>query len=604
TRPDTLFGASFCAVAADHPLARALETRDPALAAFCAECRSLGTSEAEIEAAEKKGYDTGLTVRHPFLPGKTLPVYVANFILMDYGTGAIFGCPAHDQRDLDFARKYGLPVIGVVATDSEGYDGGAEAYVGPGRMVNSQFLDGMTVEEAKAEVIRRMTAEGRGEARVNYRLRDWGISRQRFWGCPIPVIHCETCGVVPVPKADLPVRLPEDASFDRQGNALEHHPTWAHATCPRCGKDARRETDTMDTFADSSWYFARFTAPHAETPTSAADIAYWMNVDQYIGGIEHAILHLLYSRFWCRAMQITGHLPESAIEPFEALFTQGMVCHETYRLDGKWLSPDEVEARSGAVVAKADGRTVEVGPSIKMSKSKKNVIDPETLIATQGADVARWFMLSDSPPERDVEWTASGVEGAARHVQRVWRLLDEALPTLPAPGTPMPAGEGEALALRRAVHKTIAGVTRDIEALAFNKAIARLYELTNTLARARADEPGMAAALREGFEAMALLCAPMTPHFAEALWARLGNDVMVVSTPWPEADPELARDAVIRLAVQVNGKKRSEIEVDPEADAKTVEAQALADPAVLRALGEAAPRRVIVVPGRIVNVVI
>jgi leucyl-tRNA synthetase len=604
TRPDTLFGASFCAIAADHPLARALEKRDPALAAFCAECRSLGTSEAEIEAADKKGYDTGLTVRHPLLPGKTLPVYVANFILMDYGTGAIFGCPAHDQRDLDFARKYGLPVIGVVATESEGYDGGAEAYTGPGRLINSQFLDGMTVEEAKAEVTRRMAAEGRGEAQVNFRLRDWGVSRQRFWGCPIPVIHCAACGVVPVPKADLPVRLPEDASFERQGNALEHHPTWAKVACPTCGKDARRETDTMDTFADSSWYFARFTAPHAETPTSAADIAYWMNVDQYIGGIEHAILHLLYSRFWCRAMQITGHLPESAIEPFEALFTQGMVCHETYRLDGKWLSPDEIETRGGTVVAKADGRPVEVGPSIKMSKSKKNVVDPETLIATHGADVARWFMLSDSPPERDVEWTVSGVEGAARHIQRVWRLLDESLPDLPAPGTPMPAAEGETLALRRAIHKTIAGITRDIEGLAFNKAIARLYELTNTLARADRAQPGIAAALREGFEALALLCAPMTPHFAEALWEKLGNDTMVVSTPWPEADPALARDAVIRLAVQINGKKRSEIEVDPEADAASVEAQALADPAVLRALGDAAPRRVIVVPGRIVNVVL
>lgn len=605
TRPDTLFGASFCALAADHPLTRALEAGNPALAAFCATCRSLGTSQAEIEAAEKLGFDTGLRVRHPFLPDVTLPVYVANFILMDYGTGAIFGCPAHDQRDLDFARKYDLPVIGVVATETEGYDGGATAYVGPGRLVNAGFLDGLTVEEAKAEVIRRMAAEGRGEARVNFRLRDWGVSRQRFWGCPIPVVHCPSCGVVPVPKDQLPVRLPEDARFDKQGNALEHHPTWAHTPCPRCGGAARRETDTMDTFADSSWYFARFTAPHADTPTSAADIAYWMNVDQYIGGVEHAILHLLYSRFWCRAMQRTGHLPATAIEPFDALFTQGMVCHETYRsAAGAWLTPQEVEARDGAVVEIATGLPVEVGPSIKMSKSKKNVVDPEAIIAGYGADVARWFMLSDSPPERDVEWTAAGAEGAARHLQRVWRLVEEALPSLPPAGSPLPPMDEPALALRRAVHKTVAGVTGDIEGFAFNKAVARLYELTNTLARAKPASPALAAALREGFERLALLCAPMTPHLAEALWQALGHATPVVQTPWPDADPDLARDDVIRLAVQVNGKKRAEIAVAPDADAAAVEAEALACADVQRVLAGAAPRRVIVVPGRIVNVVV
>ncbi|MGF1660274.1 MAG: leucine--tRNA ligase [Rubrimonas sp.] len=610
TRPDTLFGASFCAVAVDHPLARALEARDPALAAFCAQSRSLGTSEAEIEAAEKVGYDTGLLVRHPFQPGRTLPVYVANFILMEYGTGAIFGCPAHDQRDLDFARRYGLEVTPVVAGESGGYDGGAEAYTGPGRLINSQFLDGMTVEEAKTEVIRRMRADGRGEARVNFRLRDWGVSRQRFWGCPIPVAHCPTCGVVPVPKAELPVRLPEDARFEKQGNALEHHPTWAKTSCPRCGGAARRETDTMDTFADSSWYFARFTAPHAGAPTSAPDIAYWMNVDQYIGGVEHAILHLLYARFWCRAMRRTGHLPQSAIEPFDALFTQGMVCHETYAsASGGWLTPDEVELRDGRIVERATGAAVTVGPSIKMSKSKKNVVDPEAIIATYGADVARWFMLSDSPPERDVEWTAAGVEGAARHVQRVWRLLQTALPAMAPTGAAATGpASGAATALRQATHRTIAGVTEDIEGFAFNKAVARLYEFVNAIAKAAQGdartEPDMAEALREAFEALALLSAPMTPHLSEEMWAALGREIPVVASPWPVADPGLlARDEIV-IAVQVNGKRRAEITAPVDAGPDALEAMALAAPDVARIVGGATPRKVVVVPGRIVNVVL
>ncbi|MEO0819930.1 MAG: leucine--tRNA ligase, partial [Pseudomonadota bacterium] len=416
TRPDTLFGASFAAISPDHPLARALEDKVEGLAAFNAECRRMGTSEEDLEKAEKRGFDTGLRVLHPFDDGWELPVYVANFILMDYGTGAIFGCPAHDQRDLDFARKYGLDVVPVVCpSDAEPatFQVGSEAYVGPGRLINSRFLDGMTVEQGKAEVAQRIAAAEQGEARVQFRLRDWGISRQRYWGCPIPVVHCDTCGVVPVPKSDLPVRLPSDIDFDTPGNPLERHPTWRDVVCPRCGGAARRETDTMDTFVDSSWYFARFTAPEAETPTKIEDAEYWMNVDQYIGGVEHAILHLLYSRFFARAMYKTGHLPERCIEPFEALFTQGMVCHETYRnADGQWLAPDEVSIEDGRVLERSTGAPVEVGPSIKMSKSKRNVVDPDAIIEQYGADTARFFMLSDSPPERDVEWTAAGVEGA------------------------------------------------------------------------------------------------------------------------------------------------------------------------------------------------
>ena len=602
TRPDTIFGAGFMGVSPDHPLARALEAQDAEIAAFCAECRRMGTSEAELETAEKKGIDTGLRVRHPFDAQIELPVWIANFILMDYGTGAIFGCAAHDQRDLDFARKYGLPAPAVVAPSDAGDDFAVdtEAYVGPGRLINSRFLDGMTVEQAKAAVIARIEAAGQGAARVNFRLRDWGVSRQRYWGCPIPIIHCPACGPVPVPKDQLPVTLPEDVTFDAPGNPLARHPTWADVACPACGAQAKRETDTMDTFVDSSWYFARFTAPDAATPTDAAEADYWMNVDQYIGGVEHAILHLLYARFFARAMHKTGHLPAKCAEPFDALFTQGMVCHETYRsADGRWLAPEEVEVGPAGMIERATGAPVAVGPSVKMSKSRKNVVDPERIIADYGADVARWFMLSDSPPERDVEWTAAGVEGASRHVQRVWRLLHAALPGLPPHGS-APEDGAEALALRRATHKTIAGVTADIEGFAFNKAVARLYEFANALARAPEAAP---AARREAFEAFALLTAPMTPHLAEEMWAALGCPGIVAEARWPVADPALTRDDTIRLAVQVNGKRRAEIEVAADADAAAVEALALADPDVARILGGAAPRKVIVVPGRIVNVV-
>ncbi|MFV0473634.1 MAG: leucine--tRNA ligase, partial [Pikeienuella sp.] len=459
TRHDTLFGASFGAISVDHPLAAALKDKVEGLDGFIAECRRAGTTEAAMETAEKRGFDTGLRLRHPLDPERTIPLFVANFVLMDYGTGAIFGCPAHDQRDLDFARKYGLEVIPVVCPEGAepgDFSVGMEAYVGPGRLINSHFLDGMGVEAAKAEVARRIETAGTGAEKVNYRLRDWGVSRQRYWGCPIPVVHCESCGAVPVPTADLPVLLPKDVSFDRPGNPLDHHPSWKHVDCPSCGAKARRETDTMDTFADSSWYYARFTAPDFAEPTNADDANYWMNVDQYIGGVEHAILHLLYSRFWARAMQRTGWLPEKAVEPFDALFTQGMVCHETYRAEGKWLSPEEIRPADNGegYVSVASGARVEVGPSVKMSKSKKNVVDPEIIIARYGADTARWFMLSDSPPERDVEWTTEGAEASWRFLQRLWRMIDGAADMLPPANTPWPGSLSDAaLDLRRATHR-------------------------------------------------------------------------------------------------------------------------------------------------------
>jgi leucyl-tRNA synthetase len=601
TRPDTLFGASFVALSPEHPLTQALAAGNARLQDFIAECRKTGTAEAEIEKAEKLGFDTGLTAAHPFDPDWKLPVMVANFVLMGYGTGAIFGCPAHDQRDLDFARKYGLSVTPVVVpedADPKSFAVGKEAYTGPGKLANSRFLDGFSVEAAKDEVAKRLAAQGVGERTVNYRLRDWLASRQRAWGCPIPMIHCAACGVVPVPEDQLPVKLPDGLDFSVHGNPLDAHPTFTKAKCPSCGGAARRETDTLDTFVDSSWYFARFTDPKADQPINRAAADYWLPVDQYIGGIEHAILHLLYSRFFTRAMKETGFVKLD--EPFAGLFTQGMVCHETYTApDGSYLLPEQVEKRGEASFLVGTDTPVTVGPSEKMSKSKKNVVPPMAMIESYGADAIRWFMLSDSPPERDVDWSEAGVEGCWRFVGRIWRLVDEA-ENLAAPGTP-PAGDDEASkTLRQAVHKAIAGVTEDLNNLRFNRAVAALYTLANAITEGAAANP---AARREALEAIVLLAAPMMPHLAEECWKRLGHTPLVVETPWPKHDPALTASDTVTVAVQVNGKRRGEVVVAKTADNKTVEAAALALEGVIRALDGAQPKKVIVVPGRIVNIV-
>ena len=598
TRPDTLLGASFAAISADHPLARALEA-DPAVAAFVADCRRGGTSAEAIETAEKMGFDTGVRVKHPLDPNWELPVYIANFILMDYGTGAIFGCPAHDQRDFDFATKYGLPVPPVFVAEDQDEAPLAEAYV-PMKSERVRYVRGFagetvqTGDAAVAAAIAACEAKGIGRGVTNYRLRDWGLSRQRYWGCPIPVVHCAGCGVVPEIKANLPVRLPDDVTFDKPGNPLDRHPTWRDVACPACGKPAKRETDTMDTFVDSSWYYARFTAPHAATPTNAEDAAYWMNVDQYIGGIEHAILHLLYSRFFARAMHKTGHLPVKAIEPFNALFTQGMVTHEIYVTRDSagrpvYHLPEDIEA--GRV--KATGEAVDIIPSAKMSKSKKNVVDPVNIIQSFGADTARWFILSDSPPERDVEWTASGAEAAFKFLSRVWRLADE-IARSDAPAT------GEDAVLDRATAKAIAEVTAGIEGFAFNKAVAKLYEFTNTLGRSGAGGD----AKRRAVTVMAQLLSPMVPHLAEDIWAMLGGTGLVVQAAWPKPDPALLIEDKVTLPIQINGKRRAEITVPKDMTPAEVEKLVLADDAVAKALGGAAPKKLIVVPGRIVNVVI
>jgi leucyl-tRNA synthetase len=618
TRPDTIFGASFMAIAADHPLARKAAEKNPKLAAFIEEIKRGGTSAAEIETAEKKGFDTGIRVVHPFDESWTLPVHVANFVLMDYGTGAIFGCPSGDQRDLDFANKYGLPVVPVVmpaGDDAATFQITEEAYVGDGVMINSRFLDGMTPAEAFDEVARRLEAidiEGapQGVRKVQFRLRDWLISRQRYWGCPIPVIHCEACGAVPVPDDQLPVVLPDDVTFDRPGNPLDHHPNWKHVKCPSCGGDARRDTDTMDTFVDSSWYFARFTDPWNEAAPTTLSVVDgpkgWLPVNQYIGGIEHAILHLLYSRFFARAMKATGHL-NAVEEPFEGLFTQGMVVHETYKGPAGYVTPAEVrvEEADGArrALLAATGEEVAIGPIEKMSKSKKNVVDPDDIIASYGADTARWFMLSDSPPERDVIWTEAGVEGAHRFVQRVWRLVNEAAPMV-AGIAPEAADAGEGAVASKAAHKAVRAVGQDIERLSFNKAVARLYELVNAISPLVAKgEASSAGALRDAIEKLVVMIAPMMPHLAEECWAVIGGEGMVANQPWPEFDAALVTDDEIVLPVQINGKKRGDLTIARDADQSAVEQAALALDFVQKALEGRAPRKVIVVPQRIVNVV-
>jgi leucyl-tRNA synthetase len=647
TRPDTLDGASFLALSPHHPLASELASSDPELKTFIAECDRTGTSEAAIELAEKKGYRTALTGKHPYLPA-ALPVFVANFVLMDYGTGAIFGVPSGDQRDLDFARKYALPVIetyrpleardptpdelerwkatfdenpvvaiGNGATRESLFHIGRTAFVDKSdtqkmRYTAAGFMDETeaTPIEAIEKAIGWLEKHGHGEGTIQYRLRDWGVSRQRYWGCPIPVIHCEKCGIVPVPMAQLPVELPEDVTFDKPGNPLDRHPTWKHVDCPTCGGKARRETDTFDTFMESSWYFARYCSPRAATPTVRADVDYWLPVDQYVGGVEHAVLHLLYARFFTRAMRESGHV--AVDEPFAGLFTQGMVCHETYRDEtGNWLLPGEIEKDGERAVAIDGKRPVEIGRSEKMSKSKKNVVDPEAIIATYGADTARWFMLSDSPPERDLEWTEAGVEGAWRFLQRVWRLVDEAADALPPANrdgadASMPTDlSPPATDLRRATHKTIRGVSDDIGRFHFNKAVARIHELVNRLQTEKPGDDGHRWALREALEALARLIQPMVPHLAEELWSRLGHASMLAAeVAWPVAEAALTIDEAVTVAVQVNGKLRATIALPRDMESKAAEAAALADPAVIRAMEGKAARKVIVVPNRIVNVVV
>ena len=599
TRPDTLFGASFAAISPDHPLAERLAKDSPELAAFIEECRRQGTAAEQLDTAEKLGFDTGISVEHPLDPDWHLPVWVVNYVLMDYGTGAIFGCPAHDQRDLDFAHKYELPVHRVIADGDEvaQHFTGTEAYTGPGKLVNSHFLDGMTIDEAKAAVIARAEHEGWGKGTTVWRLRDWGVSRQRYWGTPIPFIHCPACGMVPVPKSQLPVILPEDADFSVPGNPLDRHPTWKHVACPSCGGEAVRETDTLDTFVDSSWYFLRFASAPADKPFDPEVIRRWLPVDQYIGGIEHAILHLLYARFWTRALNKLGMIDIK--EPFASLFTQGMVTHETYsRAQGEGLpplffTPDEITRTADGATLEADGAPVDVGRVIKMSKSKKNVVDPDAILDQYGADAARWFMLSDSPPERDLPWSEAGIEGAWRFIQRLWRIF----------GDTENVGDGsEDRVLARKLHQAIAGVAADVEALGFNKAVAKIHALANEVEKAKPS-----ATRAEACRTLILLVAPMLPHLAEEAWAALPESqrttAMIADAAWPAADPALLVDDEVTIAIQMAGKLRDTMTLAKGLDNQAVEAAALARPRIVELLGGNPPKKVIVVPDRLVNIV-
>ena len=596
TRPDTIFGASFVAVAAEHPIAQGVAENSEQARTFIEQCKAGGTTAAELETAEKLGFDTGIKAIHPF-SGEELPVYIANFVLMDYGTGAVMAVPGHDQRDFEFATKYALPIIRVVAASADQADEpfADEAEAGDGVLVHSDFMNGMTVADAKSAVIARAEGEGWGTARTQYRLRDWGVSRQRYWGTPIPFIHCDSCGVVPVPKAQLPVVLPEDVDFATPGNPLQRHPTWKHVDCPKCGKAAMRETDTLDTFVDSSWYFLRFASQPHDQPFDPEAIKKWLPVEQYIGGIEHAILHLLYARFWTRALKHIGKI--DIAEPFGSLFTQGMVTHETYsRVNAQngqpvYFSPAEVERGGQSAVLKDDGQPVEIGRVIKMSKSKKNVVDPDEIVAQYGADAIRWFMLSDSPPERDLPWSEAGIEGCARFVQRLWRLI----------GQYDAANEGEDKALDRKRDQTVAAVADDIEALSFNKAVARIYELASAIEKA-SPSAGRTAAIK----AILLLAAPMMPHLAEEAWQSIGASEgggLIAQAAWPDVDPALLVDDEVTIAVQVKGKLRDTLTVAKGISREELEALALASEKVQRTLDGAEVRKVIVVPDRLGNIV-
>lgn len=604
TRPDTLFGASFVAVSADHPFAAGIAENDPKAAAFIKECHKGGTSEADLEKAEKLGFFTGRHVEHPFIKGHKLPVYIANFVLMDYGTGAIFACPAHDQRDLDFARKYDLPVLPVVAPEGkDDIEIGDEAYTDGGTLINSEFLNGLDIEAAKKTAIEKIEQLGIGHGTTTYRLRDWGVSRQRYWGCPIPLIHCDSCGIVPVPDDQLPVELPTDVTFDKPGNPLDRHPTWKHVDCPSCNGKAARETDTLDTFFDSSWYYARYCDPINETAPFDKDKAdYWCPVDQYVGGIEHAVLHLLYSRFFNRAMKKVGML--SFDEPFKGLFTQGMVTHETYKDEkGAWLYPHEIEPADNGFVTRDGHKPVSVGRIEKMSKSKRNTIDPTDIMSSYGADAARLFILSDSPPERDLEWTESGIEGAWKYINRLYRMITSPNTLLDQGAMPSDLDDA-AQKLRTSVHKAIDGLTSDLEQLHFNRAVARIRELSNDIAAYDASGSGNGIVLREAFETLVQLFAPVMPHLAEELWQHLGHDTMVIDTPWPKADKNLLVDDEVTIAVQVNGKVRATITLPQDADRQYTQDKAMENDNVQKAIDGKPVKKVIVVPNRIVNVVV
>lgn len=601
TRPDTLFGASFIGIAPNHPLAEKIANERQDVAEFIKECNALGTSEEEIEKAEKRGVNTGLMAEHPFDKNIVIPVYVANFVLMEYGTGAIFACPAHDQRDFEFAKKYNLPIIPVKQPE-DGEPSNDELYLGDGPIINSHFLNGMNSEDGCKAAIHQLEKLGKGEGTTNYRLRDWGISRQRYWGCPIPIIHCPKCGVEPVPFEQLPVVAPSDVTFDKPGNPLANHPSWKYVKCPVCGTNAERETDTFDTFFESSWYFARFCSPKSSEPFDKDAAKYWLPVHQYIGGVEHAVLHLLYSRFFTRAMKECGYIDIS--EPFKGLLTQGMVCHETYKSeDGKWLTPDEVtREKDGSYTQTKTGGKVTVGRSEKMSKSKKNVVDTDFIIKEYGADTARLFVLSDSPPERDLEWTDAGIQGTWKYLHKLWRIYKDLAPLLTGAVVASPCAYD--VELQRLTHVTIDSCTTDLNRFHLNKYVARMREFSNYLEKLNLGEPHCPTIMREALEAFAIIINPVVPHLAEEIWRMMGHETFIANSPWPIANKSMLSSNTVEIAVQVNGKLRATFMTDVDASKDAIESQALDLDKLKPFIDGKDIRKIIVVPNKIVNIVV
>ncbi len=601
TRPETLFGAAFCAIAPVHPIAEELAKTNPEIAHFIEECQRTPTTEEAISTAEKKGIQTGLHIKHPFIEGRTLPLFIANFVLMDYGTGAIFACPAHDERDYDFAKKYNLPIIPVIHPTAGDYPSDA-AYSGPGNVINSDFLSGLDVPTARARAIERLQEQGLGQGQTTFRLRDWCVSRQRYWGCPIPMIHCPTCGVVPVPDNELPVTLPKDVEFDLMGNPLDHHPTWKHVNCPKCGQAAERETDTLDTFFESSWYFLRFCDPKSPSPLNKEAVDQWMPVDWYIGGIEHAVLHLLYARFFTKALRDCGY--HSISEPFKNLMTQGMVCHQSFKdTNGQWLFPHEVnKVNETTYVTLKDGSPVTMGRSEKMSKSKKNVVDPKEMVDTFGVDAVRLFVLSDNPPEKDFDWSEEGIEGCWRYLNKMWRILETAEPLKDRPGT-----DDVSLKFRRLTHQSINKITQAFEKNGFNKAIAFARELTRDIEDALTVGGISGSALYEAIQVLLVGMCPIIPHITSDMWGRFkATDApdYIIDATWPVADAVLTAQDEITIVVQVNGKLRGNILVPLGTQESILIETALTLPAVQREIADKGIRRTIVVPNRIVNLVV
>jgi leucyl-tRNA synthetase len=608
TRPDTIFGATFAAISPNHPLSERLSEQKNEIKNFILDCQKTGFSEETIAKTDKKGIDTELYVKHPFIKEKYIPIYVANFILMDYGTGAIYGCPAHDQRDLDFARKYNLDVIPVICPEKEKeetFQIKNEAFVEDGLLINSEFLNGLNVERAKEEIINKIETENIGSKKINFRLRDWGISRQRYWGCPIPVIYLENGDIELVPDSELPVKLPEDIEIDRSGNPLDNHPSWKYTKSSRTGLKATRETDTLDTFVDSSWYFLRYcSASEPDSPFNKSDLDYWMPVDQYVGGVEHAILHLLYSRFFTRALKKSGELNLS--EPFKGLFTQGMVCHETYKLEnGEWTFPEEVEEKNNQYFHIQTGDKIIKGPIESMSKSKKNVVDPEEIIKTYGADATRWFMLSDSPPERDINWSLSGIKGAWKFKQKIWSQITKHQNVLAEHTEKGPTKLTQnAIQFRGQIYSYLSDVSNNIELFQMNVAVAKIYEMVNLISKFELTHEEDKYVLAESLRILVRILEPMMPHLAEECWSLLGGKKSLVDVPWPEIREDyIVRDSVT-IVVQINGKKRGEISLPLDASEEHVLNEALLIPSVNIQVKDKKIRKQIFVSNKILNLVI